>query len=105
MSGINTLKSVQLGKNAVKSICLNCNERNSCMYRNDNEIVYHCEDYSDTSLNLVDDIFKNYSAKKQKAPKRKVKYIGSGLCVNCDHNQTCINNSGDRTVYFCEDYE
>ena len=80
-----------------KTICINCNEFDTCINTRIQPIFF-CEEY-DNYLNV-----QNKSSYNEKEVIVSEKNDYTGLCQNCDNSKTCNFRKTDSTKWYCEEY-
>ena len=95
--------------NGTGGLCMTCNNAPSCYYHARRGPALFCELF-DGSTPPAERIISaramppaDSSAARRAADEEAPKY--AGLCVNCDHRQTCAHPRPEGGVWHCEDYE
>jgi hypothetical protein len=90
-------------------LCSTCNNSPTCFYRARRGPALLCELFDD----YVAPSLSNVARKTATAAVTRASFGGtsesasnySGLCVNCDHRQTCWHAKPEGGVWHCEGYE
>ena len=91
-------------------ICSTCNDAPTCKNsRNSTHPVWHCEQFDNYTPQVIDAFDNNMiskgglqiSSKPEAANLEKYK----GLCINCDHRETCIHSHTEGGVWHCAEYQ
>jgi len=80
-----------------EDLCSTCSVSPKCIYRNDYQAVYECEEY-DNHIHSASQVAKP----SQDAPTGDVP---KGLCINCIHRGNCMNTDVEAGIWHCEMYE
>ena len=83
-----------------QGICSTCNHLGDCEhYRCSDQPIWFCEDF-DNTIQVKSDP----SDKAVTSPPPIIENGYMGLCVNCDHRESCINAQKPGGVWHCEEY-
>ena len=87
----------------VDGLCATCNNKPDCAHFKARGPVHQCEEYDgyQEPRGRIEHIAttKKGNGNGQEATKFK------GLCVNCDHRETCVNANLEGGVWHCEEYQ
>lgn len=84
-------------------LCTTCNNAPECISRkNIIRPVYFCENYDDFIPQKTVEI--EVEATPERVSEDAI-YEFKGLCVNCDHRNTCAFPKPEGGVWHCEEYE
>ncbi len=108
-SGKNEEAKVTSGLIEFFGICTTCNDAPTCRNSRDSaHPVWNCEQFDDYTPPVIDTIENTMisTAISQTKPKPEVFSTEKfkGLCINCDHRETCTNCDTEGGVWHCEEY-
>jgi len=81
-----------------KGLCMNCDHRETCTFTKPKDGVLSCEEYECTTKKSKE------RPPPQPKPQAKTEKKFKGLCVNCNHRETCTFTKPKDGVLSCEEY-
>lgn len=82
-------------------LCVNCEHLESCAFRkNSNQPILFCEEFN-VSATPMDS---SPSQEPVKVSKAKQVTLYTGLCINCDHRESCVFLEAGAGGWHCEEY-
>ena len=95
------------GKDAVlevSGLCVTCTSAETCMYRkNATSAIHYCEEFDD-SRNVTVTKLRHTPPTLTPREEYKAPTGMKGLCVNCEHVNTCEHAKTQGGVWHCENY-
>lgn len=83
----------------MKSLCDYCMYQKKCSLTENKKEIYDCSEYS------RDIIFTDISSSANFQPTYFSAQMSSGLCKNCDFENSCSFNEFGTVVFNCEQYQ
>ena len=91
-------------------ICSTCNNIAHCShFKNSNHPIWYCEFFDDyvspqeTTLEVAIQSHKKLNTNTNIKKKKEVCF--KGLCINCDHRETCTYPKPEESVWHCSEYQ
>jgi hypothetical protein len=94
-------KDISDHEEPVLDLCSTCNHKDNCTLSSTSSIVYHCEEFDDSTQKQDTITIPEHSVKEDKIHNEQ----HMGLCVNCIHRDTCSLSKMEGGVWHCEEYE
>jgi hypothetical protein len=89
-------------KDEIQDLCTTCNYAMDCVNATDEKRpVYYCEEYDDYTP-PIEETAPETKAVEAVAATGTAKY--TGICVNCEHRETCPHSMTEGGIWHCEEY-
>jgi hypothetical protein len=87
------------------SICSTCNKADMCVHlKKVKQPILFCEEYDGGETHPSPAIQPQSREAEVPADERRSREY-KGLCVNCDHRETCIHATREGGIWHCEEYQ
>lgn len=87
----------------IDGLCSTCNNEPDCAHKNTRGPVHQCEEFD--AYQEPAGRIEHIAAPKKDNGNGKEGRKFKGLCVNCNHRETCVNADLEGGVWHCEEYE
>ena len=88
-----------------EGLCTTCNNEPDCVHSKSGGPVLQCEEFDSYQepKGVIEHIPREKDGNGNGNGKDAGKY--KGLCMNCDHRETCVNANLEGGVWHCEEYQ